>query len=619
MAGFAVLIGSDLAPQAFELDFISLLRLTAQYKQLRIPPMTVRGKNCIAAKLDSPASLHPGIVCDDETGSWLLAAGTIVALAGDNQPNAVLQSLLQDYIDRGAKALEAYDGHFALIIYNGREDRLSVVSDTIGLFGIFYGQCGSQVFVSSSALAVATQIQSRPDVLAAEHFLRTGRLDADKTLWHDVKRLLGGMVLQVHRGNVEITEYWAPTFDPSTSQLPFEAALDQSLDLLTRAFSRILAREGKTWVDLTGGFDSRLVAMLVEKTNVPFRVYCMGPEDHPDVQLSQQVSKAMQWDYVHTQLPDYWGPEQYAWFSTALGAGDGRATVLRSAVTLRGFLQRNTTVKTNVMGVGGENFRGYRWQIEGRNMGRTSKVNYDAWLDNILSSNLPLQVMRYDRTQEVRRELYEFISQLCSRYSTLPNTVQIDRFEFGRDAGLGGAYLSAVVGLGRSLAPLFFKAPANFAFSLNYHWKYPQHHIFVRALMERENKDLANVATTTGGPAIPIRLSNIHRFWPLWKNMTNRAVAIGSKRLLGKTMQVWPPPPLSSGYPLPAWRTTFYSYARSEGLLAYDAMDSRGLYRRGEFMAYVERAAASPPPSSEFLDRVISVEMAMRASGSQID
>jgi hypothetical protein len=618
MAGFAALIAPDSPPQAIESDFSNFLRLTADYKQLETPSAYARGKNCIAAKLDSLASIHPGIVRDERTGSWLLATGTVVALEGDNQPNAVLIRLLRDYVESGIKALEAFDGHFALVIYNGWNGSLSVISDPVGLFSIFYCRRGNQVLVSSSAFAVAAQTHAQPDILAVEHFLRTGKLDGDKTLWQDVKRLLGGTVLHAIHGRVEQTEYWSPTFDNSISRLSFDEALTQSAAILTHTFSRILQRERNTWVDLTGGFDTRLAAIFTDKTEVPFSVYCMGPEDHLDVQLSRKISESMKWEYTHTQLPEAWGEDHYPWFHTALGCGDGRTSLLRFAVVLRGFEKRNSTIKTNVTGVGGENWRGYFWQIEGRNIGRSSKLNYDALLDYIFAEAFPYGVMRVDRTREVRQELSDFIVQLCSNYSEMPNTVQIDRFEINRDSVHGGAYLSAVTGFSRSLAPLSFKAPVNFAFSLNYRWKYPRHHSFVRALLEQENILVANFNTTTEGPAIPIRLTNLHRFWPLWKNMTSRAIAIGSKKILRKTLHVWAQPHTAE-YPLPTWRTAFHDYARSEGLLCYDTMYSKGLYNPNELRAYIEAAAPERQHRSEFLDRVISIEMALRAVGSSID
>ncbi len=618
MAGFAVLVAPDSPTQVLESDFQNLIQLTAKYKQLVPPPTNVFGVNCMAGKLDSPATIHPGIVSDELTGSWLLAAGTVVALSGFNHPHTVLIRLLRDYIENGAKALEGYDGHFALVIFNGLNGSLSVISDPIGMFSIFYWQQEGRVLISSSALAIATQTHSRADILAVEHFLRMGRLDGDRTLWQGVRRLVGGTILCATEGRVVQTEYWTPTYDNSTARLSFNEALDQSMSLLTHTVSRLLKREGKTWVDLTGGFDSRLVAMLVAKIDVPFSAYCMGPNENPDVRLSRKISQEMRWEYENTQLSDLWEPDQYPWFNAALGCGDGRASLLRLAVTMRGFEERNKTIKRNVTGVGGENMRGYSWQTEKANMGRTSTLNYEAFIDNLFPSAFPLNVMRYDRTREIRQELTDVIHQSVSKYTEFPNTVQIDRFEIGRDANHGGAYLSAVAGLDRSMAPLCFKEVVNFAFSLNYRWKYPRHHIFVRALLERENKRLANLATTTGGPAVPIRLENAHRFWPLWKDMTNRAVAIGSKKILGKAVQVWPQT-YQSEYPLPTWRSTFHEYAQSQGMLSPDKMSSGALYKRNELTEFVALDRPEGNRNPEFLDRVISVEMAMRAVGSSFD
>ncbi len=151
MSGFAVLVAPDLPPQDLENNFSELLKLTAKYKQLRKPFTLAKGTGCMAVKFDSDASIHPGILRDDRTGSWILAAGTVVALKGNNHPNVLLIRLLQEYIADGTRALDGYDGQFALVIYNGVEGSLSVVSDTIGLYAIFYGQQNNQLYISSSA------------------------------------------------------------------------------------------------------------------------------------------------------------------------------------------------------------------------------------------------------------------------------------------------------------------------------------------------------------------------------------------------------------------------------------------------------------------------------------
>jgi len=134
MAGFAIMVEPGSSPQTLEADFQNLMDLTGHYKQLKTPSLTISGKECLAAKLDSTATIHPGVIHDNQSGSWLLAAGTVVALTGNNEPNSLLRDLLQDYLKIGSKALDRYDGHFALVIYDRPNDLLSIISDPMGFF-----------------------------------------------------------------------------------------------------------------------------------------------------------------------------------------------------------------------------------------------------------------------------------------------------------------------------------------------------------------------------------------------------------------------------------------------------------------------------------------------------
>jgi hypothetical protein len=553
-------------------------------------------------------------VHDDASGSWLLAAGTIVALEGDNHPISSLKRLLFDFLARGFKAMDKFDGHFALIIYDGREDTLSVFSDPMGLFSIFYYQDGKKLYVSSSAIAIAKQVAAQPDLIGIEYFLQGGRMDAGKTFWQDLKRMQAGTMLQVKQAELQEHVYWMPTIDASITRLPMDDALTQYDQILTNTFSRLFDREGKIWADLTGGFDTRLVMTYVAKRQQPYITYCMAPKGHPDVQLSQQISSALHWEFVHSQLPDAWGEDQFQEWKIAADCGDGWANVLRFAITRRGIKARNHALKARAVGIGGENLRGYYWLIEKARIGKTPDVHYDALIDHLIPTGLPAHILRRDRTREVREDLLNFIKTLCAQYAQYPNTVKLDRVEMYRDAGHGGAYVSATAELQRSLAPLCFKQAADFAFSLNYRWKYPRHHVFLRTLLARENQELASFATTTGGPALPMCATNLHQFWPLWQALAKRAIAVGSKKLIGKAVQIGSPAN-PAGYPLPAWRKAFHAYARSEGMLTYEKMHTRGLYDRDAFNAYIQQSEGDSG-GSEFIDHVISVEMTMRAAGT---
>ena len=136
-----------------------------------------------------PSSLHRGIVHHEESGSWLLAAGTLVALEGDNDPHALLKNLLRDYLNNGVKALQRYDGHFALVIYN-RLGRLPVdhLRSDGSLCNILWPPRESGIHFNLSAGGCSTsRIQSGSH--DNRMFPKTGRSHGEKTFWQDVKRV----------------------------------------------------------------------------------------------------------------------------------------------------------------------------------------------------------------------------------------------------------------------------------------------------------------------------------------------------------------------------------------------------------------------------------------------
>lgn len=618
MSGFAVFIETNAASQAGDGAFQSFLQLTADYKKLDLPAEQASGRHCHAAKLDSPSSLHKGITRDEKTGSWLLAAGTVVDITGGGRSDPSLRALLRDYLENGQDALQRYDGQFALVIYDKRDDSLSVISDPVGCFSIFYGTRGNQTFISTSALAVARQIRTKPDPLAVDCFLRTGVVFGSTTLWRGVKRLMPATVIRFTDGQVQESEYWAPTVDETIASLSFADALAQAVETLSHTFELALRREGKIWADLTGGFDTRLATTIMSKANIPFVTYCVGPAGEPDVTISTEISKEIGWEYRHMSMPDDWAREQCAWFETALHKGDAHLNVVQLSGVLWGHQERSITSNVSVTGMGGELWRGAYWRQELFNIGRTTTVNYDRFIDfKVFLSSIPESVLREDRKDQVHQELKKQLEKVTARYADLPNTTQLDRIIVYTYTNHEGAYLSAAAGIQRYLHPFCFKAPTTFAFSLNDKWRHPVYERFVRALLEKENPRIANILTTHGGPAVPMRVTNVHKFWPFWKSVINRVAGKFSRQLLGKPIMIWPESDYPE-YPLPAWKQGWLSFAAEEGLLQPSEMRSGDFYNAQELQRLVSQAE-SENLYDEFLNRIITVEMAMRTVETDMD
>ena len=129
---------------------------------------------------------------------------------------------------------------------------------------------------------------------------------------------------------------------------------------------------------------------------------------------------------------------------------------------------------------------------------------------------------------------------------------------------------------------------------------------------------MANIELTKGGPAIPIRLNNLNAFRPLFEPIIQRRMAKIKQKLLHQSKEriefIHP-----TGSPSAvAGRKALFDYARGEGLFDPDKMLSGAFYNNQGLHSIVTKAEENEFEISEFLAKVLTTEMALRATNVSI-
>jgi len=611
MAGFAVMIDISMGG-GHDRDFNSFLQLVADYKSLEKPTDCAYGRHCIGAKLDSPASLHTGITVDPETGSWLIAAGTVVDtyhVASDGN----LRLILQEYLTHGETVLQRCDGLFALVIYNGLTQSVAVISDPFGYFSVFYGSRDGRVFVSTSALAVAEAVRSEPSHIGVNCFLRTGKVFGDMTLWRDVKRLQPGTVLEFSDRAMKEFTYWMPTVDESITKLSFADSVEASTQVLQSVFKRNLEREGKVWIDLTGGFDTRFMAMFLERAGIPFKANSVGSAEHPDVRIAHKIAHKMGWEYQNFDFSSTWPQECPHYLEDVLCRGDAHLNVLLLTQPLWTHRQKNSQYTTLLNGLGGEMWRGPLWWPERTALGKSTHVNYDRQLWSLMHP-VADSVFVSDSSNQVKEEIKSQFKRIGNRYPDALNTVRLDCIWAYRETAHVGAWASAASGLLRIIPILFSKDIVTHVISLDYRWKTKNQ--LVRHMLERYSPALADIEVEGRGPAMPMRITNFYRFGPSKIISCRKAINKLGEITFGRSF--WPTKSYES-YSRVEWRQEILEFAEAEGLFRSSEMHSGNLYRSDQLRFLLSQAQTKGFHHDEFLGRIITVEMALRAVGAAIN
>ena len=191
-----------------------------------------------------------------ELREQLIAAGHTFATAGDGE------TLLHGYEEWGAELLPRLRGMFAFAIWNTAEQSLFIARDYFGIKPMHYTRLDDGRLVFGSEIK---SILAHPDVkkefnpAALDRYLSFQYSVPTETFFKGVSCLPPAHYMTWKNGEIAVTRYWEPRFEPDESM-----TLDEAVDAIDEAFTDSVAAHRISDVEvgcfLSSGVDSSYVA-----------------------------------------------------------------------------------------------------------------------------------------------------------------------------------------------------------------------------------------------------------------------------------------------------------------------------------------------------------------------
>lgn len=526
------------------------------------------------------------------------------AWAGSLQPRAAAM----------AGPLGEIDGQFALVRERG--GTVEVATDPLGMKPLFVAVGAERTYVSTSALVLARHRGAAPSRLGLESFLRSGLQFGRATQWEGIERLRPAEVRRFDAAGGPPTSLTSstPATDPAVAELPLAAAADLCIE---RATAALAERYGgrRLWVDLTGGFDSRLLTLLAARAGVEPVANTFGGPESEDVRIAREVAAARGWDWHLIGLPDDWPerlPEEVA---SAVAWGDGHLDAVTLSGVLLGHRQKAPAASLLLNGGGGEEFREHPWGHELWKAGRTNRVDYGRLIAWRLLLPVDLSPLRHDPTAAVTAAMRAELEARAQPFTAHPNTFQDDLLYAFKMTGHSGAY-QAAAGAYLDLEVPFYLRPILLNV-ISVAPRYRRLHRLMRAMIVRLDPTVAAMPTETGGPAEPLRPGNLLRFADYGRRRAARFAVRARGRLPNRagTATDLPPP----GLPETA-AAALVASLRRQGRLDPAQMRSAPLYDPARLDALLARATAHPSGVDwDAIGRIVTVELTLEAAGAALE
>lgn len=192
--------------------------------------------------------------------------------------------LIRSYEEWGIECLHRFVGMFAFAIWDGRENRLYLARDRVGVKPLYY-YMQDGLFLFASELKSMTRHPGFPGRISPDGlalFLRYDYVRSPYTIYENTFKLEPGHYLCLEGGELEKHRYWDITefWNMEPYDMDEDEAADMFEELMADSIRHRLVSDVPVGLFLSGGIDSSVVAaMLRDHVSAPFKTFTIGFDD----------------------------------------------------------------------------------------------------------------------------------------------------------------------------------------------------------------------------------------------------------------------------------------------------------------------------------------------------
>jgi len=202
--------------------------------------------------------------------------GVVFRSSGDTEV------LLYMYIHYGPDFIKEVNGCFSIAIYDKIEESLFLTRDRFGINPmVVYQDEDKLIFASEIKAILAFGITKKMDYSSLLMYLQLNYIPTPYSVFENVKKMTPGWYCFVKNRKVDYTCYYSIPKGQINSDLSYDSAQKQLIDLLDAAVQRRLIADVPLGGFLSGGIDSSIIAALASRHTKHFNTFSIGYKDEP--------------------------------------------------------------------------------------------------------------------------------------------------------------------------------------------------------------------------------------------------------------------------------------------------------------------------------------------------
>jgi asparagine synthase (glutamine-hydrolysing) len=219
------------------------------------------------------------------------------------------ETLVHSYEEWGEDFIHRLRGMFAFALWDGRQHKLLLVRDRIGIKPLYFTLLEDKTMVFGSelkAILIHPRINRAMEPKALDLFLTLEYVPAPFSIYKDIHKLPAGCFLTYKRGEIKIKKYWdIEPGEPQVQEISNQtqtALMDRLYALLKESVELRLISDVPLGAFLSGGIDSStIVGLMREMGATPLKTFSIGFEDTSYNELNYARHVAQKFNTEHKE------------------------------------------------------------------------------------------------------------------------------------------------------------------------------------------------------------------------------------------------------------------------------------------------------------------------------
>ena len=277
------------------------------------------GRHAGCVRLSHPATMgESSVAADERAHQWLIFDGELYnapelrrSLRQQGNPEPALGDAalcLALYQAQGTSFIERLNGQFNVVIYHQVDDHLLVANDRYGYRPLFVAESGSRLLFAVEMKAIIAALDKTPEIdgIGLLQLFREGISLGDRTWLAPIRVLDPGTVLTVTPNGIQRMRYFKLRYREGRAPMSQPAFVEGFGIKLHQATERLMRRGGRIGISLSGGLDSRSVALSIHPSYLPVPAYTFGYPESRDVVYATMLAELLGLHHFHLALePGY--------------------------------------------------------------------------------------------------------------------------------------------------------------------------------------------------------------------------------------------------------------------------------------------------------------------------